>query len=113
MDKYCSDSVGNDLCFMLFDDYLYVVDIVLWLVDGQVCLCGGVLKIILQGEMFYVEYQFSLFWLQVIISMYCCVGSQCEWVQVVMDGGLYVVSEMCEWQEECGYGVVQCLVVGW
>ncbi|VTM54336.1 oxidoreductase family, NAD-binding [Klebsiella pneumoniae] len=45
--------------------------------------------------------------LQVTTSMHRRAGSQREWVQAVTDGGLYAVSEMREWQEECGHGVVQ------
>lgn len=59
MDKYCIDSIGlYDLCFILFDDYLYVVDIVLWLVGGEVCFVSGMLFISEFGEMCYVEYYF-------------------------------------------------------
>lgn len=51
--------------------------------------------------------------LQVTTSMHRRAGSQREWVQAVTDGGLYAVSEMREWQEECGHGVVQRPVAGW
>ncbi|STU66423.1 oxidoreductase family, NAD-binding [Klebsiella pneumoniae subsp. ozaenae] len=50
---------------------------------------------------------------QVTTSMHRRAGSQREWVQAVTDGGLYAVSEMREWQEECGHGVVQRPVAGW
>jgi len=96
MDKHRSDSVGNDLRFTLLDDYLHVVDTALWLADGQARLRGGALKITPQGEMLYAEHQFSS-----------------PRLQAVTDGGLYAVSEMREWQEECGHGVVQRPVAGW
>ena len=66
-----------------------------------------------QGEMLYAEHQFSSPRLQVTTSMHRRAGSQREWVQAVTDGGLYAVSEMREWQEECGHGVVQRPVAGW
>ena len=113
MDKHRSDSVGNDLRFTLLDDYLHVVDTALWLADGQARLRGGALKITPQGEMLYAEHQFSSPRLQVTTSMHRRAGSQREWVQAVTDGGLYAVSEMREWQEECGHGVVQRPVAGW
>lgn len=113
MDKHRSDSVGNDLRFTLLDDYLHVVDTALWLADGQARLRGGALQITPQGEMLYAEHQFSSPRLQVTTSMHRRAGSQREWVQAVTDGGLYAVSEMREWQEECGHGVVQRPVAGW
>ncbi len=113
MDKHRSDSVGNDLRFTLLDDYLHVVDTALWLADGQARLRGGTLQITPQGEMLYAEHQFSSPRLQVTTSMHRRAGSQREWVQAVTDGGLYAVSEMREWQEECGLGVVQRPVAGW
>ncbi|HBR0271871.1 MAG: gfo/Idh/MocA family oxidoreductase, partial [Klebsiella pneumoniae] len=76
-------------------------------------LRGGALKITPQGEMLYAEHQFSSPRLQVTTSMHRRAGSQREWVQAVTDGGLYAVSEMREWQEECGHGVVQRPVAGW
>ena len=84
-----------------------------WLADGQARLRGGALKITPQGEMLYAEHQFSSPRLQVTTSMHRRAGSQREWVQAVTDGGLYAVSEMREWQEECGHGVVQRPVAGW
>lgn len=61
MDKYRSNSVGlYDFYFMLLDDYLYVVDIVLWLSGGKVFLDGGMLLINDVGEMLFVEYYFSV-----------------------------------------------------
>ena len=113
MDKHRNDSVGNDLRFTLLDDYLHVVDTALWLADGQARLRGGTLQITPQGEMLYAEHQFSSPRLQVTTSMHRRAGSQREWVQAVTDGGLYAVSEMREWQEECGLGVVQRPVAGW
>ena len=105
MDKHRSDSVGNDLRFTLLDDYLHVVDTALWLADGQARLRGGALQITPQGEMLYAEHQFSSPRLQVTTSMHRRAGSQREWVQAVTDGGLYAVSEMREWQEECGHEI--------
>ena len=40
-------------------------------------------------------------------------GSQREWVQAVTDGGLYDVTDMREWREECGSGVVHRPIPGW
>ncbi|HBQ2110824.1 TPA: Gfo/Idh/MocA family oxidoreductase [Klebsiella pneumoniae] len=105
--------VGFNRRFAPLDDYLHVVDTALWLADGQARLRGGALKITPQGEMLYAEHQFSSPRLQVTTSMHRRAGSQREWVQAVTDGGLYAVSEMREWQEECGHGVVQRPVAGW
>ncbi len=113
MDKHRSDSVGNDLRFTLLDDYLHVVDTALWLADGQARLRGGALKIDPQGEMLFAEHHFSPRSAGHHQHASSRAGSQREWVQAVTDGGLYAVSEMREWQEECGHGVVQRPVAGW
>jgi virulence factor len=106
MDKHRSDSVGHDLRFTLLDDYLHVVDTALWLAGGQ-RVCAAARCRPPQGEMLYAEHQFSSPRLQVTTSMHRRAGSQREWVQAVTDGGLYAVSDMREWQEERGHGVIQ------
>ncbi|VFS82330.1 Virulence factor mviM homolog [Kluyvera cryocrescens] len=51
--------------------------------------------------------------LQITTSMHRRAGSQREWVQAVADGGLYEVTDMREWREERGSGVVAQPIPGW
>ena len=114
MDKHRADSVGpHDLRFTLLDDYLHVVDTALWLADGKAKLSGGMLQTTDQGCMFYAEHHFSQPGLQITTSMHRRAGSQREWVQAVTDGGLYEVTDMREWREERGAGVVTQPIPGW
>lgn len=114
MDKHRTDSVGpHDLRFTLLDDYLHVVDTALWLAGGQAHLASGTLLTGESGEMRYAEHHFSAGTLQITTSMHRRAGSQREWVQAVTDGGLYDVTDMREWREECGQGVLTRPIPGW
>ena len=114
MDKHRTDSVGpGDLRFTLLDDYLHVVDTALWLAGGSAQLKSGTLQTNEQGEMVYAEHYFSVENVQVTTSMHRRAGSQREAVQAVTDGGLYDVTDMREWREEKGGGLLTRPVPGW
>ncbi|AKE58595.1 Gfo/Idh/MocA family protein [Citrobacter farmeri] len=114
MDKHRTDSVGpHDLRFTLLDDYLHVVDTALWLAGGNAPLSSGTLLTNDAGEMLYAEHHFTAGQLQLTTSMHRRAGSQRESVQAVTDGGLIDVTDMREWREERGQGVVHKPVPGW
>lgn len=114
MDKHRADSVGpNDLRFTLLDDYLHVVDTALWLSGGEAQLQSGTLLTNDQGQMLFAEHHFTRGNLQITTSMHRRAGSQREWVQAVTEGGLYDVTDMREWREECGNGVMNRPIPGW
>ncbi|WP_373964010.1 Gfo/Idh/MocA family protein [Kosakonia sacchari] len=114
MDKHRTDSVGpHDLRFTLLDDYLHVVDTALWLACGAAQLKSGTLLTNDDGAMIYAEHHFSVEHLQITTSMHRRAGSQREWVQAVTDGGLFDITDMREWREERGQGVVARPVAGW
>ncbi|VEA93625.1 virulence factor MviM [Salmonella enterica subsp. houtenae] len=114
MDKHRTDSVGpHDLRFTLLDDYLHVVDTALWLAGGEAYLASGTLLTGESGEMRYAEHHFSADKLQITTSMHRRAGSQRESVQAVTDGGLYDVTDMREWREECGQGILIKPIPGW
>lgn len=114
MDKHRANSVGpQDLRFTLLDDYLHVVDTALWLAGGAAQLQGGILQTNDRGEMCYAEHHFTHQQTQMTTSMHRRAGSEREWVQAVTDGGIYQVSGMRDWQEECGAGIVIPPVPGW
>lgn len=114
MDKHRSNSVGpHDLRFTLLDDYLHVVDTALWLAGGSASLASGTLLTNDEGEMIYAEHHFAQGALHITTSMHRRAGSQREWVQAVTDGGLYDVTDMREWREEQGQGIVTPAIPGW
>lgn len=114
MDKHRADSVGpHDLRFTLLDDYLHVVDTALWLAGGRVQIQSGTLQTTDEGAMLYAEHHFSADNLQVTTSMHRRAGSQREWIQAVTDGGLVDITDMREWREERGQGVIARPIPGW
>ena len=114
MDKHRSNSVGpHDLYFTLLDDYLHVVDTALWLSGGQASLDGGTLLTNDAGEMLFAEHHFSAGPLQITTCMHRRAGSQRETVQAVTDGALIDITDMREWREERGQGVVHKPIPGW
>ena len=114
MDKHRADSVGpHDLRFTLLDDYLHVVDTALWLSNGNAQLKSGTLVTNERGEMVYAEHHFAVEHLQITTSMHRRAGSQREFVQAVTDGALYDITDMREWREEKGNGVVTPPAPGW
>ena len=65
------------------------------------------------GAMLYAEHHFSTGQMQITTSMHRRAGSQRESVQAVTDGGLIDVTDMREWREERGQGVVHKPIAGW
>ena len=114
MDKHRVDSVGPDsLHFTLMDDYLHVVDTALWLGGSKARILAGTLQTNGEGHMLYAEHHFRLGQLLVTTSMHRRAGSQRETVRTVSDGGVYEVSDMRVWREECGAGLLEQSVSGW
>lgn len=114
MDKHRADSVGpHDLRFTLLDDYLHVVDTALWLAGDAAQLKSGTLVTNDDGAMIYAEHHFAVEHLQITTSMHRRAGSQREWLQAVTDGGLFDITDMREWREERGQGVIARPVPGW
>lgn len=114
MDKHRSDSVGpGDLRFTLLDDYLHVVDTALWLAGGDARLEGGRLQTNEHGQMLYAEHHFTRAGVQITTSMHRRAGSQRECLQAVTDGALIDITDMREWREERGGGVVLPAIPGW
>ena len=114
MDKHRTDSIGpNDLRFTLLDDYLHVVDTALWLTKGNAQLKSGTLQTNEQAQMVYAEHHFAADNIQVTTSMHRRAGSQRESVKAVTEGALFDVTDMREWREEKGSGIVTRPIPGW
>jgi len=114
MDKHRTDSIGpNDMRFTLLDDYLHVIDTALWLAGGNAQLNSGTLQTNGHGAMVYAEHHFSVDHVQVTTSMHRRAGSQRESVQAVTDGALYDITDMREWREEKGSGVMTRPIASW
>ncbi len=104
MDKHRTDSVGpHDLRFILLDDYLHVDTLCGWRAARR-ALASGTLLTSESGEMCYAEHHFSADKLQIPV----CTGAPEASVvnPAVTDGGLYDVTDMREWREERGQGIL-------
>ncbi|EPC4490222.1 Gfo/Idh/MocA family protein [Serratia liquefaciens] len=114
MDKHRADSVGpNDARFTLLDDYLHVVDTVLWLGGDAGQRLSGSLRINDVGELVYAEHHFECGETLVTTSMHRRAGSQRESVQAVTDGAIYQVNDMRQWLREDSQGVLEQPAPGW
>ncbi|MTD39903.1 gfo/Idh/MocA family oxidoreductase [Erwinia sp. CPCC 100877] len=114
MDKHRTDSIGpGDLRFTLLDDYLHLVDTALWLAGGDARLVSGAIRVNEEGQMLWAEHHFQRSLFQVTTCMHRRAGSQRERVQMVTDGGLLEVTDMRDWREERGAGVMALPVPGW
>lgn len=114
MDKHRTDSVGpQDLHFTLLDDYLHVVDTALWLTGGNARLQSGMINTSEHGEMWYAEHHFRVQDTLITTSMHRRAGSQREWVQAVAEGGVFDVTDMRDWREESGQGIVTKIPPSW
>ncbi|HBW40466.1 MAG TPA: virulence factor MviM, partial [Leclercia adecarboxylata] len=61
----------------------------------------------------YAEHHFSTGNVQITTSMHRRAGSQREWIQAVTDGALLDITDMREWREERGAGVITPAIPGW
>jgi len=114
MDKHRTDSVGpNELRFTLLDDYLHVVDTVLWLAGGNASLESGLIQVNESNQMIYGEHHFLCGETLVTTSMHRRGGTSRESVQAVTDGAFYQLDDMRVWWEEQQDVLTQPPVPGW
>ncbi|MGK3140949.1 Gfo/Idh/MocA family protein [Pantoea sp. C2G6] len=114
IEKHRSDSVGpQDLRFTLLDDYLHVVDTALWLGGKRFHHVEGRIDTNEHGQMLYAEHHFSVDGLSITTSMHRRAGSQRERVSAVGAGRCIDISEMRDWQEERGNGLLSVPPPAW
>lgn len=106
MDKHRSDSVGpKDAHFTLLDDYLHVVDTVLWIAGTELKLISGGVQTTEKGELFYAEHHFQTENSWVTTSMHRKAGSQQEQVIAVDEDAIYQITNMNQWRSESQRGI--------
>ena len=90
------------------------MDTALWLSGGKASLDGGTLLTNDAGENAVCRAPFSAGPLQITTCMHRRAGSQRETVQSRdTDGALIDITDMREWREERGQGVVHKPIPGW
>lgn len=100
MDKHRSDSIDHDLQFTLLDDYLHLLDTLIWLGGGKVTLLQGQLLTNSSGQMRYAEHLFAAGDARLTASMHRRAGSQRETLLAVSDGAVTEIADMREWRQE-------------
>ena len=114
MDKHRSDSVGpKDVNFTLLDDYLHVVDTVLWMVGSQLKLISGDIKTTGKKELFYAEHHFQIENGWVTTSMHRKAGSQQEQLIAIEKNAIYQLTNMNQWRSESQQGIIEKYPSNW
>ncbi|CNE42303.1 Gfo/Idh/MocA family oxidoreductase [Yersinia nurmii] len=114
MEKHRQDSVGpNGLGFTLLDDYLHVLDTVLWLGGENANLLGGHIATNDAGQMLYAEHYFQAGNCLITSSMHRRAGTQRESVQAVTEGHCYQITDMRRWQQESAGQMFETPAPGW
>ncbi|EHZ6873234.1 Gfo/Idh/MocA family oxidoreductase [Providencia rettgeri] len=114
MDKHRMNSVGpNDARFTLLDDYLHIVDTVMWIAQKNVELISGSIHNTNAGELFYAEHhmQAGLSWLTT--SMHRKAGSQQEQLIVVAEDSIHQITNMNHWWNENAIGISERKPANW
>ncbi|CAK7049084.1 Gfo/Idh/MocA family oxidoreductase [Providencia sp.] len=116
MEKHRTNSVGpKDVRFTLLDDYLHVVDTVIWMAgdDSEAKLISGNIQATSQGELFYAEHhiQAGLCWLTT--SMHRKAGSQQEKLIAVAEDSIHQITNMNHWRSEDGTGIHEANPGSW
>lgn len=106
MDKHRTHSVGpKDTAYTLYDDYLHVVDTVLWLGGFEAVLKSGNIQQTSLGELFYAEHHLQAGNCWLTTSMHRKGGSQQEQIIAVAEDELHQITNMNNWRRETAAGV--------
>lgn len=93
-EKHRMNGISNPARFTLLDDYLHVVDTLLWLADGNAKLLGGQLSITEQDEMIYAGHHFRYGQQLLSCAMHRDTGSNSETLELVGARHMLRVKEM-------------------
>ncbi|WP_272680858.1 Gfo/Idh/MocA family protein [Providencia sp. PROV129] len=101
MDKHRINSIGpKDMAYTLYDDYLHVVDTVLWLGGFEAVLKSGNIQQTRNGELFYAEHHLQAGDCWLTTSMHRKAGSQQEQVTAIAEDVLHQITNMNHWRCE-------------
>lgn len=114
MDKHRTNSVGpNDSVFTLLDDYLHVIDTVLWMAGKDAKLMSGSIQKTATDELFYAEHHMQAGQCWLTTSMHRKSGSQQEQLIVVAEDSIHQVTNMNYWQSENAAGLSEKRPANW
>ncbi|MEY0671026.1 Gfo/Idh/MocA family protein [Providencia rettgeri] len=114
MDKHRMNSVGpNDARFTLLDDYLHIVDTVMWIAQKNVELISGSIHNTNAGELFYAEHHMQAGQSWLTTSMHRKAGSQQEQLIVVAEDSIHQITNMNHWWSENAIGISERKPANW
>lgn len=114
MDKHRTNSVGpKGVRFTLLDDYLHVVDTVLWLTGSKGKLFSGSIQQTDLGELFYAEHHIRAGECWVTTSMHRKAGSQQEQLIAIAEDTTHQITNMNQWHSETQQGISEKFPSSW
>ncbi|WP_275076223.1 Gfo/Idh/MocA family protein [Providencia rettgeri] len=114
MDKHRTHSVGpKDTAYTLYDDYLHVVDTVLWLGGFEAVLKSGNILQTNNGELLYAEHHLQAGSCWLTTSMHRKAGSQQEQIIAVAEDALHQITNMNHWRSETAAGISEKQPSSW
>ncbi|WP_051229301.1 Gfo/Idh/MocA family protein [Paludibacterium yongneupense] len=99
-EKHRLDGIGNSLRFTLFDDYLHLLDTVLWLCDGEMTLLAGQINASTDGELVFASHVFRHRDAMVTIAMHRAAGTRMETLDVVARDTVLRVRDLNRMEQE-------------
>ncbi len=113
LDKHRENSITNTMPITMLDDYLHVVDTLLWLGNGHLAQLSGKICVNASGQMIFAEHHFLAGECLLTGSMHRCAGTQSESLQSVSQGCRIQVLDMRQWQIEQAGELKQVAAPGW
>ncbi|MGF7417557.1 Gfo/Idh/MocA family protein [Providencia rettgeri] len=114
MDKHRMDSVGpNDFRFTLLDDYLHVIDTIMWIAQSNAKLISGSIHKTNTDELFYAEHHMQAGQCWLTTSMHRKAGSQQEQPVVIAEDSIYQITNMNHWWSENAVGISEKKPANW
>lgn len=114
MDKHRMDNVGpSDARFTLLDDYLHVVDTVLWIAPNHAELISGSIHKTNADELFYAEHHMQASHCWITTSMHRKAGSQQEQLIVIAEDSIHQITNMNHWWSENVVGISEKKPANW
>ena len=99
-EKHRIHGIGNPLRFTLFDDYLHLLDTVLWLCDGDLSLLASQVNTTAQDELVFAGHTFRHDNKLINTAMHRDAGTQAETLEIVTHGAVMRVRDLNRLEEE-------------
>jgi virulence factor len=99
-EKHRHNGIGHNTRFTLFDDYLHLLDTVLWLCDGELSLLGGQINTTGRDELVFATHVFRHRDAMVSIAMHRAAGTQLECLDMLARDSVLRVRDLNRLEQE-------------